>query len=185
MKDKEIIDSEVYFDSEELRGKRVTESVRVLGDLQGVFGDGKAFSSMDLSQEIYRVASFLPVSEGTPGGLYIGITYLAPGKVGDEYFMTKGHFHKNPDSAEYYWGVKGKGMLILMDEGRNVWAERMCPGSLHYIPAGVAHRVANVGDTCLVFAASWPSDAGHDYETIAEKGFARRLLDVDGSPELV
>ena len=34
-------------------------------------------------------------------------------------------------------------MLILMDRERNTWAERMMPGSLHYIPGGVAHRVAN------------------------------------------
>ncbi len=185
MKDKRILNPEVFFNNEELKGTGVTESVRVLGDLRGVFLDGDAFESMDLSKEIYRVSSFMPVSEGTPGGLYIGITYLASGKVGDEYFMTKGHFHTNTDSAEYYWGVKGDGMLILMDEERNVWAERMFPGSLHYIPARVAHRVANVGDSCLVFAASWPSDAGHDYETIAKYGFASRLLEVDGSPKLV
>ena len=77
------------------------------------------------------------------------------------------------------------GFLILMDERRNVWAERMFPGSLHYIPGKVAHRVANTGYQKLVFSACWPSDAGHDYATIADAGFARRLVDVNGVPTLV
>ena len=31
--------------------------------------------------------------EGTPGGLYFGITHLYPGLLEQEYFLTKGHFH--------------------------------------------------------------------------------------------
>ena len=76
------------------------------------------------------------------------------------------------------------GMLILMDRERNTWAERMMPGSLHYIPGGVAHRVANTGNSVLSFAACWPSDAGHNYEEIANKGFSARLVEVDGTPKL-
>lgn len=68
----------------------------------------------------------------------------------------------------------------MMDMDRNVWAERMFPGSLHYIPGKVAHRVANIGYQKLVFSACWPSDAGHDYDTIAKDGFALRLLDING-----
>jgi oxalate decarboxylase/phosphoglucose isomerase-like protein (cupin superfamily) len=40
------------------------------------------------------------------------------GKVGKEYFMTKGHFHMRPDRAEFYRGVRGEGMLIMMDRNR-------------------------------------------------------------------
>ncbi len=168
-----------------MSGEGTKTSTRLLGDLKGIFADTQAFELMDQSMIAYRVASIEPVPQGTEGGLYMGITYLSPGKVGNEYFMTKGHYHAKRDTAEFYWGVSGEGMLILMDENRNVWAERMHPGSLHYIPGGVAHRVANVGDDVLVFAASWPSDAGHDYATIATDGFAKRLVEVDGIPELV
>ena len=55
---------------------------------------------------------------------------------------------------------------------------------LHYIPGGVAHRVANTGNSVLSFAACWPSDAGHNYEEIANKGFSARLVEVDGTPKL-
>lgn len=127
----------------------------------------------------------MPEQEGTPGGLYFGITYLHPGKVGNEYFMTKGHFHANIDRAEFYWGLEGEGLLILMDQLRRVWVERVFPGSLHYIPGGMAHRMANTGNTLFSFAACWPSDAGHNYREIADHGFAARLLEVDGKPQLI
>jgi glucose-6-phosphate isomerase len=99
--------------------------------------------------------------------------------------MTKGHFHACADRAEYYWGLEGEGMLILMDEQRRVWAERMFPGSLHYISGHVAHRVANTGSRTLSFAACWPSDAGHNYAEIAENGFAGRLICKNGAPALI
>ena len=78
-----------------------------------------------------------------------------------------------------------KTLLILMDQLRRVWAERVFPGSLHYIPGGVAHRMANTGNTLFSFAACWPSDAGHNYREIADHGFAARLLEVDGKPQLI
>ncbi len=117
--------------------------------------------------------------------MYFGITYLYPGKVGNEYMMTKGHYHANVDRAEFYWGLEGEGMLILMDGQRNVWAEHVFPGSLHYIPGGVAHRMANTGSSLFSFAACWPSDAGHNYAEIAENGFSARLMEVNGVPHLI
>ena len=110
---------------------------------------------------------------------------MYPGKVGQEYYMTKGHFHAERNTAEYYWGIKGEGMLILMDSERNIWMERIFPGSLHYIPGGVAHRVANIGNETLSFAACWPSNAGHNYEEIALNGFSARLMDINGTPQLI
>ena len=181
----EIRQTPFFFTGGDIGGEGLLTSARTLADLKGVFADEAAFAAMDKSKVVYRVKSIEPDPQGTPGGLYMGITYLEPGKVGKEYFMTKGHFHLNPSSTEFYWGVSGEGMLILMDSQRNVWAEKMAPGTLHYIRAGIAHRVANTGNETLVFAASWPSDAGHDYGSILEKGFAARLLEVDGKPELV
>jgi len=175
----------IRFTGEELSGEGVRTSERKLGEIKDIFKDRQAAEKMDPQTPAYRVASFEPMEQGTRGGIYMGITYLEAGKVGNEYFMTKGHFHNNDDSVEYYWGVKGHGALILMDRERNIWAEEMLPGTLHYIPAGVAHRVANIGEEQLVFAASWPSDAGHDYQTIAHEGFSARLLEIDGKPVLV
>jgi len=81
--------------------------------------------------------------------------------------------------------VQGEGMLILMDDKRNTWAEKMFPGSIHYIRGNTAHRTANTGNTILSFSAFWPSDAGHDYTTISEQGFSKILINKDGKPALV
>lgn len=181
-----ITDNSVTFNITEgaLTGDNVIESHKTIGQLTDIFADQEALSKMNPSQQVYHVQAHLPVPEGTTGGLFFGTTWIKPGKVGDEYFMTHGHFHKLADRGEYYWGLKGTGMLILMDEQRNCRAEHMHPGSLHYIPGYTAHRVANTGDEELVFSACWPSDAGYNYDEIKKKGFSRRLFDRGGVPTL-
>jgi len=61
----------------------------------------------------------------------------------------------------------------------------MNPGPMHYIPGRVGHIVANTGDEPLVFLATWPSDAGHEYERIRRDGFSERMLLRDGASCLV
>ena len=134
---------------------------------------------------VYEVQSHMAVKDGTPGGLFFGTSNVMPGQVGGEYFMTKGHYHARRECGEYYWCIQGTGALILMDESGKCWFEPMQPGSLHYIPGYIAHRLANTGDTPLRVGACWPSDAGHDYASIAEHGFTARLMNVGGVPTLV
>ncbi|MEA4935509.1 MAG: glucose-6-phosphate isomerase family protein [Paludibacter sp.] len=169
----------------QLSGQNIINSEKLLSQMVNIYEDEAARQILDQQTLVYKVQAYLPVKEGIPGGLFFGTTIIQPGKVGDEYFMTRGHFHLNADRAEYYWGVQGRGMLILMDEQRNVWAERMFPGSLHYIGSHIAHRMANVGNEPLMFGACWPSDAGHNYKEIDEKGFSARLLELSGEPVLI
>ena len=169
----------------ELSGLGVEELARTLGHLKGLFRDEAARNAMDPETVVYRVQAYCPVPEGRPGGLFWGTTFIQPGRVSDEYFMTKGHFHAVRERSEFYIGAQGEGALILMDEDRRTWFEEMRPGSVHYIPERTAHRVANTGSSVLSFFACWPSDAGHDYSTIATAGFSARLRCVNGRPELV
>ncbi len=166
-------------------GVSVVVSRKKLKDLQGLFADRNAYTLLDPETLVYSVQAHMPVDEGTPGGLFFGNTIVEPGKVGNEYFITHGHFHANADRAEYYWGVKGEGILILMDLDRKTWGERVFPGSLHYIPGNVAHRLANTGPIPLTVGACWHSDAGHNYDEIDMNGFSARLYEVEGSPRLV
>jgi glucose-6-phosphate isomerase len=175
----------VDFSTGRLTGASVQESSRTVADLAGVFLDETARQALPAAQVAYRVQLYLPVAEGTLGGLFWGNTFIEPGRVGDEYFMTKGHFHAQRDRAEYYTTVQGQGALILMNEDGHTWYEAMHPGSVHYIPGRTAHRVANTGDSVLSFLACWPADAGHDYDTIATHGFGARLREVNGVPQLV
>jgi glucose-6-phosphate isomerase len=99
--------------------------------------------------------------------------------------MTHGHFHHKRDRTEFYGTIEGEGALILMNETRETWMEVMSPGTLHFIPPYVAHRVANTGSGPLRFVACWPSDAGHDYEAIRKRGLGARMLNVQQKAELV
>lgn len=181
------VSSEIDFDSATglLHGAAVVEDSRTLGDLAGVFEDEAARAALDPATVAYSVRCYFPVPDGTEGGLFFGCTFLRPGTVGDEYFMTKGHFHSKRDTAEFYWGIRGEGLLLLMNEDRTIRAERVRPGSLHYIPGRVAHRMVNVGGETLSFGACWPSDAGHDYETIRREGFSARVLRGADGPVVV
>lgn len=168
-----------------LHGLPAKESVKQLADLEPLFLDRAAFQQMNPRCEVYRVRSWLPVPVGSEGGLYWGVTILQPGKVGNEYFMTHGHFHANRTRAEYYSGVQGHGLLIRMDEHRSTSAQTMEPGTVHYIRGEHAHRVVNVGAEPLIFWACWGSDAGYDYAAIRESGFGARVFELDGRPVVI
>ena len=168
-----------------IAGEGIQEQVKTIGQLVGLFHDEAIRSRMDPELEVYRVRFWKPVPEGTTGGLFWGSTTIQPGLVGDEYFMTHGHFHSIRDRAEFYATVKGTGAMLFMDEDGNTWSQTMNPGSVHYIPGNVAHRVVNTGSQPLIFLASWPSDAGHDYGSIRTAGFGRRMVKRDGKPCLI
>jgi glucose-6-phosphate isomerase, archaeal len=166
-------------------GRRLETSRKTLGELGSFFHDQEAMQQMQPSTLLYEVQSYQPLQEGTEGGLFWGNTTLYPGNVGDEYFMTKGHYHRIRNRGEFYVTRKGEGALLLMEEGGATIAETMASGSVHYIPGHHAHRVANTGTAPLVFLACWPSDAGYDYTTIEKSGFSARLLKRNGVPTLV
>ena len=177
----------IQFDwlSGHLSGPSAEATCKKLGQIQSLFRDCAAASQLGPETVIYRVRSWHPVPSGTAGGLFWGITTIEPGRVGDEYFMTHGHFHKNRASAEFYSTLRGQGLLVLMDRSGRTWSEPMHGGSLHYIAPDIAHRVVNTGDVPLVFVACCPSDAGHDYAAIRAHGFGARVRQVDGQPMLV
>ncbi len=165
-----------------LFGDDVVTSEKKLGQITHLFRERDALARMDPDTVVYSVECHEAVGAGTPGGLFFGTSTVRPGRVGDEYFMTKGHFHARRETAEYYWGISGSGVLLLMDENGVCRAEEVTAGSLHYIPGYVAHRLINTGDVDLVVGACWPSDAGHDYGSIETAGFPVRVVCRDGGP---
>ncbi len=158
-----------------LSGPNVRHKTKTLGEMEGIFHDSSAFASMDPNTVIYRV-QWIDTAAADESGLLWGNTTIEPGRVGDEFFMTYGHFHAKSDRCEFYATISGSGRLVLMSREGHSWTEDMCAGSLHYIHGDTAHRVVNVGDDPLTFVACWPSDAGHDYESIAKHGFSLRVV---------
>jgi glucose-6-phosphate isomerase len=158
---------------------------RRLSDMQGLYVDSQAEATLlkenPLIYEVYS-ATQNPKEEGQ---LLYSTTIIRPGRVGDEFFMTKGHFHAKGDRAEVYFGLHGDGYLLLQTPEGTVNAQRMTPGTAAYVPPYWGHRTINVGTENFVFLAIFPADAGYDYSTIAERGFAKILVARDGKPELV
>ena len=154
---------------------RIIEVSRTVGDLAGYWYDVQAATKF-ADQLLYKTQTWMPVAEGTEGAIFWGNTTLMPGRVGNEYFMTRGHWHEKLDRGELCVTTSGTGLLVLMDENRNTRFEKMSPGSTHYVPGHTAHRTVNTGDEPLVFLCSWPADCGHVYGSILTEGFSRRVF---------
>lgn len=158
---------------------------RCLADMRGLYANQDAetalLSSNPLIYEVFYGAN-VPEVEGQLGYC---TTVLRPGKVGDEYFMTKGHYHAKGDRAEVYYGLQGEGYLLLQTPEGEVNVQPMTPGVAAYVPPYWGHRTINVGKANFVFLAVFPADAGYDYKTIAEQGFASIVVERNGQPTVI
>ncbi len=150
-----------------------------------------AFFSQDAVEKLLRVENPLIYEvyevSGVPektGELIWSTTVLYPGVIGKEFFMTKGHYHRDPGCAEVYFVFSGNGYLLLRDKD-SLKALPVVRGSLAHIPPGCAHRMVNTGDVPLVFFAVFPAQAGHDYERIKREGFGLRVVKGEKGPEVL
>lgn len=161
-------------------------SARHLSNLDGVFADAVARAALlaDGDPLVYTVEA-VEHREGS-GALSYGLGVLQPGRVGEEYFMTKGHAHARREAAEVYLGVAGRGLMVLEDlrDGR-AWTLPLEPDGVVVVPGYVAHRTVNVGDEPLAYLGLYPSDAGHDYAVIAEANLRLVVLAGPAGPEVV
>ena len=162
-----------------------TQSTRRLSDLAGYFADVAAFDALCQTSDPPLYTVYGTSRPAVAGDLISGITLLHPGKVGDEYFMTKGHFHAVLATAEVYYCLRGTGMMVLESPEGECVVEPFPTGSVLHIPPRWAHRTVNVGADDLLFFWVCPADAGHDYGTIATQGFQQRVVEVAGSPVVV
>jgi glucose-6-phosphate isomerase len=157
----------------------VTE--RRLADLDGLFLEPVEEARRD---ELAYTVSLIP-APADHANLPSSTTVIQPGRVGEEYFMTKGHFHAQRDRAEIYVGLSGEGRLVMATEDGRTAVEPVRAGTVSYVPGHWAHRTVNTGDEPLVFYAVYPGDAGYDYATIEQEGFPVVLLAGDGEPRVV
>ncbi len=159
---------------------------RHLSDLRGCFHDEATYQRAlaEGDRLLYEVTAVEPATG--EGQLHYGLGILYPGKIGDEYHLTKGHLHANRPAAEVYVGLKGEGAMLLEDEATG--RSKLLPlgeGRIVYVPGHTAHRTMNTGADPLVYLGIYPSDAGHDYGAIAERNFRKILVERDGRPVLI
>lgn len=158
---------------------------RHLSDLRGCFADPGAFAAACAAGNplVYTVSSWQPGD--ADGDLHYGLGMLLPGRVGEEYWMTKGHLHAWRPAAEFYVGLRGDGAMLLEDESTG--ESRLIPlrrDTVVYVPGHTAHRTVNTGREPLLYLGIYPSRAGHDYAAIAERNFRCVVVERDGKPAL-
>ena len=119
------------------------------------------------------------------GHLQIALTSINPGKIGEEYYMTKGHYHKIAQASEVYLGLQGEGCLLLQTAQGEFASIDIRPGVLAYIPPNWGHRMGNTGNKPFVFFAVYPGNAGHNYGDIEKTGFVKILVERERKPFLM
>jgi glucose-6-phosphate isomerase len=153
---------------------------RRLSDMRGMYLEDEAAEGDPVVYRVYGIPA-----PATNANVLSSTTVIEPGRMGREYFMTKGHFHQQRDRAEIYLGLGGEGLLLMATEDGRHAAEPMRRGTVNYVPGWWAHRTVNVGEEPLVFFAAFVGDAGHDYGTIEDRGFPVVVLAGVEGPEVV
>ena len=151
---------------------------KYIRELNGIYADETAFDRLaeSLGDAVaYRVDEARFTEQASD--LITGISVLEPGKVGQEFFMTRGHLHQRADRPETYYCLAGHGVLLLENLAGEIKAMEMRPGSLVYVPPFWVHRSVNVGGTVFATLFSYPADAGQDFEIVRQaKGFQQLVV---------
>ena len=155
--------------------------VKTFRDLEGLYADEERFSAVLASrggEVAYEVTDYKPSDRS--GDMIIGVTRMEPGKIGDEYYMTRGHIHARPNRPEMYYGESGLGVMLLESPAGEIRTVEIGPKTMCYVPPFWIHRSVNVGAEPLVMTFAYPADSGQDYDIIAKAGGMRSRIVDDG-----
>ena len=155
---------------------------KTLREMSGLYADGPAFeAALDVygDEPVYEVTDLRPSCDA--GDLIFGVTRMAPGKIGREYFFTRGHIHANANRPEIYYGESGDGVMLLESLQGETRTLAIRARDVCYVPPYWIHRSVNVGPSDLVMTFAYPADSGQNYEIIAKSlGMRSRVVD-DGA----
>ncbi len=150
-------------------------------DLDGLYSDAGAFEAMRAGwadKTVYDVHEFRP--NDVAGDLIFGVTRMSPGKVGIEFFLTRGHIHRVPNRPEIYYGQRGRGVMLMESPRGDVRVVEICPQTICYAPPFWIHRSVNIGTEDFVTVLVYPADSGQNYEIIARSGGMKPRVVDDG-----
>lgn len=155
---------------------------KTLGEMSGVYRDDAALraavAERGADELVYWVDDHR-YQEG-PGALIVGTSTLLPGRIGDEFAVTRGHLHAVADRAELYHCLSGRGVMLLETLDGQSAAIELTPGKAVNVPGHWIHRSVNVGDEPFVTLFCYAADAGQDYAVISDAGGMQNLVVADG-----
>jgi glucose-6-phosphate isomerase len=152
-----------------------------LGELGGIYADSAAFADVvarEADRIVYYVHEVRP--DAVRGDLIFGTTFMEPGKIGDEFFVTRGHIHAIGNRPETYYGESGEGLMLLESPEGETRILEIAPRVMVYVPPLWIHRSVNTGTTPLVMSFCYPNDSGQDYDIIARSGGMATRIVADG-----
>ncbi|MDB5523942.1 MAG: glucose-6-phosphate isomerase [Rhizobium sp.] len=171
----------VDIESGQLQGA-TNRYVKTFRDLEGLYEDEAALAAVIAEKGdavAYEVTDYKPSANA--GDIIIGVTRMEPGRIGREYYLTRGHIHARPNRPEMYYGESGVGVMLLESPDGQVRTIEMRARTMCYVPPFWIHRSVNVGSEPLVMTFAYPADSGQDYEIIAKAGGMRSRIIDDGN----
>ena len=150
--------------------------VRRASDMCGYYRDASALEALVNDGDPVHYEVFEHPVPNEYGHLMYCISDLQPGAVGDECFMTKGHYHTRINTGEIYLALRGRGYMMMKTTDGACRYEEFAPGRMVYVPPYWGHRSINTGDEPLISFCVYPGDAGHNYGDIEREGFPKRVF---------
>lgn len=152
-----------------------------LSDLAGLYADGAAFAAALSAGDpvVYAVEEVR--HSAARGDIAFGTTWMMPGRIGEEFYLTRGHIHAIANRPETYRGESGHGLMLMEAPDGTVEIREVGPGVTVYVPGLWIHRSVNTGAAPLVMTWAYPADAGQDYGIIARSGGMRQRILSDGA----
>lgn len=176
----------IDFDLKTGFSNKKTTTKRYLSQMTEMFYDIDSAKNILKNDDpiIYEFHEMTPPQ--TAGDLAFGCSIIYPGKIGNEYYMTKGHFHTVLETAEIYHCLSGHGYILLENPEGDWSAHELSAGKTIYVPKRCAHRSINIDNKApLVTYFVFRADAGHDYGTIESKGYRKLLVEIDNTPKVI
>jgi len=160
-------------------------TIRLASSMRGHYKDAASLEALIAQSDPVHYEVFEMKIPQEVGQLQFCISKTYPGTVGGECFMTKGHYHAVPGTAEIYLCLRGEGyMLMKLPAGESAY-EKFLPGRMCYVPPFWGHRTVNTGDEPLISFCVYPGEAGHNYGDIEKERFPLRVFKRGGKVEIV
>jgi len=176
--------SRIDFSAGTIDGCPVTR--RTLGQMKDAFTDTASCDAiLRAGDPLLYTVSTCEWAKGA-GGIHCGLGVIFPGRVGDEYHMTRGHLHLRREAPELYIGLRGNGILLMQNEdGTGSVTAELSGECLVYVPGHAAHRTVNTGGDPLVYLGIYAADAGHDYAPVRKSNFTDVVVRRGNGPAVV